>query len=120
MPFDIIGGMSIVDWFRTAEIEAFARQIAGELIQRVPPSSLKSPTKKDAGQLKHSHHAIYAQAEKFALTQRLNLYKKARLGNCFRWALRDAGYPPDFVESWTYELVTFIVLKSASQNKGRH
>ena len=119
MSFDIIRGMNIVDWFRTAEIEAFARQIAGELIQRVPPSSLESLTKKGAGQLKHSHHAIYAQAEKFALSQRLNLYKKARLGNCFRWALRDAGYPPDFVESWTYELVTFITLKSVAQKKGK-
>lgn len=109
--------MNIIDWFSTREIEEFARSIAQEIIKRVPPSSLDAPTKRAAGQLKHSHHEIYAQTEKFALTHPLNLYKKARLGNCFRWALRDAGYPPEFIESWTYELVTFITLKAAARKK---
>jgi len=111
--------MGIVDWFRTREIDEFARSIAGEIMKRVPPDSLDPLTKKAAGQLKNSHHAIFGQAEKFALTHPLNLYKKARLGNSFRWALRDAGYPSDLVESWTYELVTFIVLKAAAQKKSR-
>jgi len=111
--------MKILDWFRTQEIEEFGRAIAEELIKRVPPSSLDSLTKRGAGQLKNSHHAIYGQAEKFALTHRLNVYQKARLGNCFRWALRDAGYPADFVESWTYELVTFITLKSSAPKDGK-
>ena len=106
--------MGLFDWFSTAEIDAFAKSIADELIRRVPPASLDAPSKRAAGDLKNSHHAIYAQAERFALAHRLNVYKRARLGNSFRWALRDAGYPAEFVESWTYELVTFVTLKSAS------
>ena len=111
--------MKLLDWFRTGEIDEFARTISAELISRLPPASLDSPTKRAAGELRKSHHAIYAQAERFALSHHLNVYKRARLGNSFRWALRDAGYPPEFVESWTYELVTFMTLKSASARKGR-
>jgi hypothetical protein len=111
--------MSFLDWFRTAEIDAFAKSISGEIIRRVPPSSVDAPTKRAAGDLKNSHHAIYAQAEQFALTHSLNVYKRARLGNSFSWALRDAGYPPDFVDAWTYELVTFVTLKAANGRKAK-
>ena len=111
--------MKLTEWFNTREIDDFARSIADEIIKRVPPGSLSPLTKKAAGQLKNSHHSIFGQAEKFALTHPLNLYKKARLGDSFRWSLRDAGYPSDLIESWTYELVTFIVLKAAAQKKSR-
>ncbi len=47
------------------------------------------------------------------LSSALNIYKKARLGNQFRWALKEAGYPKAFVETWTYELITLVALKSA-------
>jgi hypothetical protein len=40
------------------------------------------------------------------------VYGRARLGN--RWALKEAGYPPDFVEAWTYEPVILITVKPAS------
>ena len=111
--------MKILHWFDSNEIDEFARSIAGEIMQRVPPASLDPITKKAVSQLKDSHHAIFHQAENFALTHPLNIFKKAKLGNSFRWALRDAGYPSDLVESWTYELVTFIVLKSAQKRRGR-
>ena len=109
--------MSIFEWFETGEIDKFARSIAAQLIERAPPSSLTAMTKKTVGGLKHSHHAVFSQAQKFAFSHRLNFYKRARLGNSFRWALRDAGYPPEFVDAWTYELVTYVTLESAAAHK---
>ena len=109
--------MTIFQWFNTTEIDAFAQVIAAELIKRVPPSALDSDTKKAADRLMNTHHAIFARAEKFARTHKLNIYKKARLGNQFRWALKDAGYPPDFVESWTLELVTLITVKPTARKE---
>lgn len=104
--------MGILQWFDTREIDELARAIATELAKRVPPSTLDSHTKDAADRLRNTHDAIFARAGKFARTHKLNIYKKARLGNQFRWALKEAGYPAEFVESWTYALVTLITLSS--------
>ena len=104
--------MGIRDWFDTREVDELAAAIAAELVKRVPPAKLDSHTKKAAERLRNTHEAIFARAGKFARAHRLNVYKKARLGNQFRWAWREAGYPAEFVESWTYELVLLVTVNS--------
>lgn len=112
--------MGIFQWFDTREIDEFAQSIAAELVKRVPPSALDSHTKKAADRLRNTHEAIFARAGKFARSHKLNIFKKARLGNQFRWTLKEAGYPPEFVESWTYELVALITLNTrAGKDPGR-
>ena len=112
-----INNMKLLDWFDTKAIDEFARSIAAELTKRVPPSSLDSGKKRTVGQLKSSHHAIFSRAENFARTTELNVYKRARLGNSFRWALKEAGYPRDLVEAWTYELATMITIESTARRR---
>ncbi len=102
------------NWFDTAEVDELARAIVAELVKRVPPSTLDSHDRKAASRLRNTHDAIFARAAKFSRTHDLNMYKKARLGNQFRWAIKDAGYPSEFVDSWTYELVTLITIKSTA------
>ena len=104
--------MALFSWFDTGEIDDFARSIAAELVKRVPPASLEDRDEKAAKRLASTHQAVFSRAGQFARTRKLNVYKKARLGNQFRWALKEAGYPGEFVQSWTYELVTLITLKS--------
>lgn len=111
--------MGILQWFDTAEIDELARSIAADLVKRVPPSSLVSHTKQAADRLRNTHDAIFDRAAKFARTRKLNIYKKARLGNQFRWSLREAGYPPEFVQTWTYELVTLITISSIAYKEPR-
>jgi hypothetical protein len=105
--------MGFLDWFRTREVDELAAAIAAELVKRVPPGALESRTRKAAERLRNTHDAIFARAGKFARTRPLNVYKRARLGNQFRWALKEAGYPPEFVESWTYELAILVTLSNA-------
>lgn len=107
--------MAMFQWFDTVEIDELARSIAAELATRVPPATLGSQDKTAATRLRNTHDAIFARAGKFARTHKLNIYKKARLGNQFRWALKEAGYPLKFVESWTYDLVTLITLESTAR-----
>jgi hypothetical protein len=109
--------MSIFQWFDTREIDELARAIAAELAKRVPPSALDTRTKQAADQLRNTYDAVFARAGRFARTHKLNIYKKARFGNQFRWALREAGYPPEFVESWTYELVLVIALNTRARKE---
>jgi hypothetical protein len=107
--------MGILEWFGTREVDELAAAIAAELVKRVSPATLESRTRKSAERLRNTHDAIFARAGKFARTHPLNIFKRARLGNQFRWALNEAGYPPEFVESWTYELAILITLNSASR-----
>ena len=110
--------MAIFDWFNTEEGDELARAIAAELVKRAPPATLPAKDKKAATRLRNTHDAVFARAGKFARTHKLNVYKKARLANQFRWALKDAGYPPEFIESWTYELATLVTLASGSEKAG--
>jgi hypothetical protein len=105
--------MALLDWFRTREVDELAAAIAAELVKRVPPGALESRTRKAAERLRNTHDAIFARAGKFARTHPLNVYKRARLGNQFRWALKEAGYPPEFIDSWTYELAILVTLSNA-------
>jgi hypothetical protein len=106
-------------WFDTKEGDALAEEIVIELVKRVPPSTLPAKDKKTAIRLRNTHDAIFARAGKFARTHRLNVYKKARFANKFRWGLRDAGYPLEFIESWTYELTTLVTLALTDREKSR-
>lgn len=109
--------MGIFQWFDTAEVDELARAVVAELVKRVPPASLDSSTRKAADRLRNTHDAIFARAGKFARTHKLNIYKKARLGNQFRWGLKTAGYPQEFVESWTHELVLLVTLSGSSRGE---
>ena len=108
--------MGIFDWFSTRDVDELASAISAELVKRVPPAALESRTRKAAERLRNTHDAIFARAGKFARTHPLNVYKRARLSNQFRWALTEAGYPAEFVESWTYELAVLITLDKAPRS----
>jgi hypothetical protein len=103
--------MGIFEWFDTREGDELVQAIVTELAKRIPPTSLPAKDKKAALRLRNTHDAVFARAGKYARTHKLNVYKKARFANQFKWALKDAGYPPEFVESWTYELATLVALK---------
>jgi hypothetical protein len=111
--------MNMFGWFDTKEVDEFARSIAGELVKRVPPSALQERDDAAARRLKNTHQAVFSRAEQFAREHPLNMYKKARLGNQFRWELKEAGYPGQFVRSWTYELVTLLTLATTRKEPGR-
>jgi hypothetical protein len=109
--------MGIFNWFDTKEVDKLAREIVAELIKRVSPATLPAKDKRSAARLRNTHDAVFARAGKFSRTHSLNVYKRARLANQFQWALKDAGYPPEFVESWTYELAALITVASKGQSK---
>ena len=48
---------------------------------------------------------MYQQMARFKLEHKLNIYKKAQLGNAFKWALKDAGYDPEFVDQLTKNMM---------------
>lgn len=102
----------MLGWFDTAEVDRLADTVVADVTRRVPPSSL---TRESAKRFSRMTEVISDQVRAFARSQRPNIYKRARLGNRVKWALKDAGYPEAFVDAFTTELVTLVTVAA----KGR-
>ena len=103
--------MAFLGLVDTKEVEAFATTLAEDLGRRFPPASEK---RTDAG-AKHQLSVILdglgARAVRFRDEKQLGLYKKAKLGNVFRWKLKELGYSEAFVESATNAIVTRVSMR---------
>ena len=105
--------MTMLKWFDSREVDAFADWLSGEIIKRYPPTGVDKDPKKAAQRLQKVHESLFLRIEAFAKQNSLNIYKRARLGNRVKWAMRDAGYPLAFSESFTHEVVTVITYINA-------
>lgn len=102
------------DWFNCREVDELVDSIVADLVKRFPPDKLDLPVEKAAKRLKGVHNAAFARVETFARTRPLNLYKKAHLGNRFKWSLREAGYAGEFADALASEFVTLVTVASGA------
>ena len=100
-------------WFDSKAVDAFADGAVADLVKRVPPEKMQQ--RASAQRLKATGDMIFQRADNFGRSQSLNVYQRARLGNRVKWALKEAGYPPEFVDALTYELVTVITIAGAQK-----
>jgi hypothetical protein len=105
--------MTMFKWFDSSEVDKFADWLSAEIIKRYPPAGLDTDTRKAVQRLQKVHDSLFLRVEAFAKENRLNIYQRARLGNRVKWAMRDAGYPLPFSESFTHEVVTVISVVNA-------
>jgi len=105
------------DWFKVKEVDEFADSIVADLVKRLPPSGVELPGKKAAEKLRRTHDVIFRRIEIFGRAHRLNIYKKARLGNRVKWALAEAGYPSGFVDTLTIELLTVVTYAARTRKQ---
>lgn len=94
----------VFDWLNAKEAQKFGLELAAFFIERIPPEV--TPRKeKTLAKRKEVLHKMFQQMERFKLQHRLNVYKKAKFGNSFQWALKDAGYTQEFIDELTKELL---------------
>ena len=96
------------DWFRRKEIDSFAQALATELGRRFPPRSEERSDKAAANQLTSITSGVYARAVEYRRERSLGIYGKAKLGNAFRWKLKELGYSDKFIDEVTHGLVLRI------------
>ena len=95
------------------DIDAFAKMLAQDLAKRYPPALDKGSERKiSQKRLTTILEDTVARAVEFKREHKLGVYKKARLGNSFRWDLQDMGYSEKFVELATEGLIVYITRKS--------
>lgn len=103
--------MAFLGLVDTTEVEAFAASLADDLLRRFPPAS---ETRSDAAagkQLGNILDQLAARAARFRDEKQLGLYKKAKLGNAFRWKLKEAGYSETLIENATNAIVTRVAMR---------
>jgi len=95
------------------DIDTFAKTLAQDLAKRYPPALDKGSERKiSQKRLTTILEDTFSRAVEFKLEHKLGVYKKARLGNSFRWELQDMGYSEKFVELATEGLIVYITRKS--------
>jgi hypothetical protein len=98
--------MALFGLINTQELEEFATVLANDLGRRFPPAS---ESRSDPGakfQLKVILEGLGARAVRYHAEHKLSVYKKAKLGNVFKWKLKELGYSDEFSEQATKEIVT--------------
>jgi hypothetical protein len=103
--------MAILKIFDTKELEEFATSLAMDLGRRFPPASEARTDPGVEHKVKVILEGLTARAVRFHEQNRLGIYKKAKLGNVFKWKLTELGYSKAFVERATNQVVTRLAAK---------
>jgi hypothetical protein len=103
--------MPLFAWFNTTEVDEFARALAIDLTGRLPPTGSEGYKKITPERIRNTREALFARAVAFARTHNVHWYRKAHLGNVFKWELLNAGYEKAFADALTYDLMVVIATK---------
>lgn len=90
----------IIEWFDAAKAVQFGDSLAEFFIERIPAS----PENKKSGSLKKGLEVadkMAYQIEQFKRSNKLNVYKKAKLLDAFKSKLTGAGYDSKLVDEVT-------------------
>jgi hypothetical protein len=103
--------MALMGLLDTKEVEAFATTLADDLGRRFPPASEKRTDPGAKNQLGVILEGLSKRAGRFRDEKKLGIYKKAKLGNVFKWRLKELGYSEAFIDQATNAVVTRIAMK---------
>ena len=96
----------MLSWLDAKQAQEFGTSLARFFMEKLP-LGFDAKEKKFAGKAQHVLQKMGQQAEDFKRDHKLNTYKKAKLGNAFKWTLKDAGYDPVYVD----ELTEWLMLR---------
>lgn len=101
--------MGLIDLFTSKKVNEFAKTLAADLAKRYPPSMESgSERRMSAKGVSNIIEGLCAKAVEFASQNKLGFYKKAKLGNTFRWELKSLGYSDKFIEVATEGLIVYL------------
>jgi len=102
--------VALLGMFNTRELEEFATGLANDLGRRFPPASEARTDPGARHQVKVILEGLGARAVRYQLEHNLGVYKKAKLGNVFKWKLKELGYSDNFAELATKDIVTRLAV----------
>ena len=91
------------------KVNEFAKSLAQDVAKRYPPAIANNPAQMvSQKRLTVILEEAFGRAAEFNRENRLGWYKKAKLGNEFRWELKELGYDEKFVDVATEGLVVYL------------
>lgn len=94
------------------DVDGFAKELAHELAKRYPPALDQAGGQTlSEKRLTRILEDVCNKAVAYKNEHKLGVYKKARLGNTFRWELQEQGYSKAFIETATEGLVVYLSRK---------
>lgn len=94
----------LFNWFNASEAEKFGLDLAEIFAAKFTASEARSE-KKAVEKRAQLLQKLFMQIRQFSQTHKLNIYKKAKLGNAFKWKLLELGYDKEFVDALTKDLL---------------
>ena len=101
----------MLKFLSTKDLEEFGAGLAEDLGRRFPPASEARTDPGAQHQIKVILEGLSVRALRYHEQHKLGIYKKAKLGNVFRWKLKELGYSDGFVERATKEIITRLAVK---------
>ena len=104
----------ILKFFSTRNVTEFAKSLAQDVAKRYPPAIANNPAqmvsqKRLSGILEDT----FTRAAEFNRENKLGWYKKAKLGNEFKWELKEMGYDEKFVDVATEGLIVYVTRRAS-------
>ena len=95
------------------DVDQFAKGLAQDIARRYPPTMETGGAERKISQKRLTTilEDAFGKATEYKNQHKLGVYKKARLGNTFRWELQELGYSGKFIETATEGLVVYISRK---------
>lgn len=90
-------------------IDEFAKSLAQDIAKRYPSAIANNPDQMvSQKRLTAILEEAFSRAHQFNQEQKLGMFKKARLGNTFKWELKEMGYDEKFVDMATEGLIVYL------------
>jgi len=90
----------MLSWFNARDAQQFGTTLADFFIDRIPPEESGKKNKADAKR-QEVMQKMLQQIQIYKVNNKLNIFKKAKLANSFKWKLLDANFDPEFVDELT-------------------
>jgi hypothetical protein len=101
--------MAFLSLFSSSQVSQFAKSLAESLAKRYPPALDVNPEKKiSQARLTRVLEETLVQATEFQREHKLGMFGKAKLGNEFKWQLKELGYTEKFIEVATEGLMVYL------------
>jgi hypothetical protein len=92
-------------WFgRSRELDDFATALAREFARLAPPGEAAPGAQRVARAIDE----VCGRAKAFQRDKRLGIYGRAKVGTSFKFELKNAGYPSEFVDHLTRQLLLIM------------
>jgi hypothetical protein len=95
--------------FGKSKIDEFAVELAQDIAKRYPPAIANNPEQMiSQKRLTAILEDVFNRAHRFNAENHLGMFKKAKLGNTFKWELKEMGYDEKFTETATEGLIVYL------------